>query len=562
MMVTTALILFAFLALQSAGQYTNPAFANTSGPTGPIIDIGYTTMQGTRATFGAFSANAWLGVRYAKPPTGALRLRAPESVESSVNSSQSFDATTFGPFCYQGAASAYTGKNAIPNSAIGIGNRQPSEDCLLLDIYAPVNPISNRLPVLFYIHGGGYVQGCSTLGVRPGDVLASLPGQVVVVSIQYRLSGFGFLGGAQIAEGGGLNAALQDQRLAINWVQRHISSFGGDPDRVILDGGSAGGGSIVFQLLWNGGEQNPPYQAAIAEFPGIPTILNSSQLEVQYQQVLSAANCSDIHCLRSLSEEEFNEAQQAVLTRDASSYTYGLFYYAPYVDGEFIRNLPSTEMSLGNIAPVPLMTSRDGNEGHLFTPPNLTTTADYQDHMHSLFNGGVNFFGQLEQFYPPKSPAGPYAYTSTHQRAEWVIGDAFIACISGYVAGSATNCLSKTNQDPLVWKFLWAYPSYSAAYHGSYYPYVYTAHKYNATDKSPGAQIARALTQYYSSFILHYDPNVGVSGTGSSIPPWPRYGAESNILLIGSDGGLSNIIDPDAGPRCQFLQAHPSEYAV
>ena len=560
MMIARALILFAHLALRSAGQYTNPAFANTSGPTGPIIDLGYTTVKGTRAIFGAFSANAWLGVRYATPPTGALRLSAPERVESSVNTSQSFDATTFGPYCHQGAASAYIGKNAAPNSALGIGNRQPSEDCLLLDIYTPVNPISNRLPVLFYIHGGGYVQGCSTFAVLPGDILTSIPGQVVVVSIQYRLAGFGFLGGAQIADSGALNAGLQDQRLALNWVQRHISSFGGDPDRVILNGGSAGGGSVLFQLLWNGGDQNPPYQAAIAEFPAIPPILNSSQLEVQYQQVLSAANCSDINCLRSISEEEYAEAQQTVLTRGIG-YAYGLFYYSPYVDGKFIRNLPSSEMGLGNIASVPLITSRDGNEGHLFTPPDIITNADYEVRVHTLFNGQLSFFGQLDLFYPPRSPTGPYAYNDTHQRAEWVIGDAFIGCPSQYAASAATNFLSKTNANPPVWKFVSAYPNYSTAYHGSYYPYVFTAHQYNATDKSPVAQIARYLTQYYVSFILHSDPNVGVSGTVSSIP-WPKYGAESQVLLIGSNGGVFNVTDPDVGPQCQFFQAHPYNVGV
>ena len=571
MMNVIALILFAYFSLQSAGQFTDPLFANLSGPTGPIIELGYTKVQGTTAKFGDSSAKAWLGIRYAQNPTGALRLGAPVPIENgSLNSSHTFDATTFGPIPYQGFASAYQGANAVPDAAFGIGNREPSEDCLLLDIYAPTNPISSRLPVLLYIPGGGYVQGCSTTGIRPGDILASLPGQVVVISIQYRLAGFGFLGGAQIAKSGGLNAGLQDQRLAINWVQRHIASFGGDPDRIILDGGSAGGGSVVFQLIWNGGEQNPPYKAAMAEFPGIPTILNSSQLEAQYHQVLSAADCSDLDCLRSLSGEKFDAAQQAVLTLDASSYAYGLFYYTPYVDGKFIQDLPSTELGLGHMAPVPLLTSREGNEGHIFTPINLTTTAQYQIHLHSLFPGAdASFFSQLDNLYPPTSSPGPYAYNSTHQRMEWIIGDAFIACVSEYAASGATKHLSKTTnqQNPPVWKFLYAFPTFSTAYHGSYYPLTYTAHYYNSTDNSPLAQIARALTGYYASFIFHYDPNVGVSGTSpgpasSILPMWPRYGVESDIVLIGSDGRLSNITDPDAGPRCQFFQAHPSDYAV
>ena len=562
MAVARVFVLLALLILQSAGQYNNPLFANTSGAASPAIDLDYIKVQGTVASFGDYSARAWLGIRYAQNPTGALRLGPPLAIEDSFNPSQVFDGTKFGPICYQGQASAYQGDNAVPEVALGIGDRKASEDCLLLDIYAPKDPASNRLPVLLYIHGAGYVQGCSTTGVRPGDILASLPGQVIVVSIQYRLSGFGFLGGAQIADSGGLNAGLQDQRLAIDWVQRHISSFGGDPDRVVLDGGSAGGGSVILQLLWNGGERNPPYHAAMAEFPGIPTMLNSSQLEVQYQQVLSAANCPDVNCLRSFSGEEFNQAQQKVLTQDTSSYAYGLFYYAPYVDGNFIRSLPSNDMSWGNIATVPLMTSRDGNEGHIFTPPYIRTTADYEAHMHSLFNGGINFFGQLDYLYPTSSPPGPYAYNSTHQRAEWVIGDAFIACVSEYAASSLTNRLSNVDKRPAVWKFIWAYPSYSTAYHGSYYPYVYTAHYYNATENSTEARTARVLTHYFSSFILHSNPNIGASRSDSSYSPWREYGAESNVMLIGSNGAISKVIDPDIGPRCQFWQAHSSEYAV
>ena len=237
-------------------------------------------------------------------------------------------------------------------------------------------------------------------------------------------------------------------------------------------------------------------------------------------------------------------------------YAYGTFYYAPFVDGKFIRNLPSIEMGLGNMASVPLITTRDGNEGYLFTPQNITTNADYEARVHTLFNGQLSFSGQLDMFYPPTSPAGPYAYNDTQQRADWVTGDAFIGYPSQYAASAATNCLSKTNENPPVWKFVWAYPNYSTAYHGSYYPYVFTAHQYNATDESPVAQIARYLTQYYVSFILHSDPNAGVGATDSSMS-WPGYGAESQLLLIGSDGGLSNVTDFDSGPQCQFFQAHP-----
>ncbi len=90
-------------------------------------------------------------------------------------------------------------------------------------------------------------------------------GNIIWVSIQYRLGGYGFLGpkefdGCQAVK----NAGLQDQRLALLWIQNHIAAFGGDPSRVTIWGGSAGGGSVINQLMYHGGEANPPYQAAIA----------------------------------------------------------------------------------------------------------------------------------------------------------------------------------------------------------------------------------------------------------------------------------------------------------
>jgi carboxylesterase type B len=86
-------------------------------------------------------------------------------------------------------------------------------------------------------------------------------------SVQYRLGIFGFLGGSAIAQYGDLNAGLLDQRLALDWVQRNIRPFGGDPAKVTIWGGSAGGGSVTYQLIAGGGYDDPPFSAAIAEYP-------------------------------------------------------------------------------------------------------------------------------------------------------------------------------------------------------------------------------------------------------------------------------------------------------
>jgi carboxylesterase type B len=89
-------------------------------------------------------------------------------------------------------------------------------------------------------------------------------GGLIFVQIQYRLHGFGFLASQEVQQDGTANAGLLDQRAALNWVKRHISAFGGDPDRITIAGGSAGGGSVANQMIMYGGEKSPPYKAAIA----------------------------------------------------------------------------------------------------------------------------------------------------------------------------------------------------------------------------------------------------------------------------------------------------------
>jgi carboxylesterase type B len=116
---------------------------------------------------------------------------------------------------------------------------------------------------MLQIHGGGYAQGNSEF--YPGYALVNASaGNMIYVTIQYRLSAYGFLGGAEVRRHGVANAGLLDQRAALMWVQRHIASFGGDPDQVTIIGGSAGGSSVMLHLIMNGGVANPPFRAAIA----------------------------------------------------------------------------------------------------------------------------------------------------------------------------------------------------------------------------------------------------------------------------------------------------------
>lgn len=98
-------------------------------------------------------------------------------------------------------------------------------------MFAPSNATSQNLPVLLWIHGGGYTIG-NAANAGGANFVNSSNGSIIFVSIQYRLGAYGFLSSDEVAEDGTPNAALLDQRAAIDWVQRHISAFGGDPSKV------------------------------------------------------------------------------------------------------------------------------------------------------------------------------------------------------------------------------------------------------------------------------------------------------------------------------------------
>jgi para-nitrobenzyl esterase len=173
------------------------------------------------------------GVPYAAPPVGELRWRAPQPVKAWAGVRK---ADKVGALCMQ----------KINPTDNGVGPPPASEDCLNLDVYAPVGKTAAKLPVMFWIHGGGYVNGSGTAALYDGSELAKQG--VVVVSINYRLGRFGFFAHPALTgenPSGPLgNYAFMDQIAALQWVKRNIAAFGGDAGNVTIFGESAGGGSV------------------------------------------------------------------------------------------------------------------------------------------------------------------------------------------------------------------------------------------------------------------------------------------------------------------------------
>ncbi|CAG9764143.1 unnamed protein product [Ceutorhynchus assimilis] len=189
-------------------------------PNGKLL--GKTEITKTNHTFYSFS-----GVRYAQPPIGELRFKSPVPVEPWTDT---YDATYEKNICYQAAGSATHLQN---------------EDCLFLNIYT--KEISdNLLPVMVFIHGGGFVIGFSGRTGNYGPDFF-MEHDVVLVTLNYRLGPFGFSSTNDLVIPG--NAGLKDQTLALKWIQQNIKYFGGDPSKVTIFGQSAGAGSVSYHLL-------------------------------------------------------------------------------------------------------------------------------------------------------------------------------------------------------------------------------------------------------------------------------------------------------------------------
>ena len=279
-------------------------------------------VQKKKSVFGQeMLLDLFFGIPYAEPPVGKLRFQKPEPKQTLTSDGTPFMANKHGNICYQ--------MNMFPMTGL-----THSEDCLFLNIYAPSGR-TDPLAVMLFIHGGGMSGGASDQYVS--DTFA-LYGDVMVVTINYRLTMWGFLStGDKYAPG---NIGLWDQHLAIKWVHDHIDAFGGDTNRITIFGQSAGAFSVGLQTLYHGNEGL--FQRAIALSGSLwDPAEHDPKPDAQKLGRLVGCEQTDSHelvqCLQSL---------PAVLLHDTlNNFTNGLlasipFPFLPYTDGFMFDSLP------------------------------------------------------------------------------------------------------------------------------------------------------------------------------------------------------------------------------
>jgi len=340
-----------------------------------IVSTKYGKIEGIKAPYpnalGPFkSVSKFLGVPFAAPPTGDLRFKAPQPPKDWTIVRQ---AKQHGNVCLQPRIFEWIVKLYNPNFKY-------NEDCLYLDVYTP--NISLSLPVLVYIHGGGYEMG--TASTYHSDLLA-LQGVVVVV-IQYRLGPFGFLTTGDSAAPG--NFGMLDQVEALNWVRDNIENFGGNPNKVTIFGVSAGGSSVSLHLL--SPLSKDLFHQAIAE-SGVdlsPFAIQPTSFGVGFAKELAQKlNCptSDHSAMVScLSEKEAADILKASRSNNFQFVDY--VQWAPVVDKNFLHDRPLNLRQKGDFKKVPFIISFNSHEGGTY----LSLIANHSFGMLQSVDDGVN----------------------------------------------------------------------------------------------------------------------------------------------------------------------------
>ncbi len=304
------------------------------------------------------------GIPYAEPPIGDLRFNAPQAKKPWDST---LDATKFGPCAFQG----YTALEEVT------GKLQPeSEDCLTLNIWTPAIDDEKR-PVMFWIHGGAFIMGGSRAPIFDGSALAQR-GNVVIVTINYRLGAFGYL----YIPGVTANVGQLDQILALKWVHDNIARFGGDPDNITIFGESAGAYAVITLAAMP--TAKGLFRRIIAQ--SMPTI-DPKVTKKPTKELMRALGIKsgDITALRKVAPEEIIKAQNEITKG-------GGLAFRPLIDGETLPEHPLTVFKEGKCKNIDLMMGTNLHEAKLFTSLDPSTSKINDEKAIMLYLGmmGIN----------------------------------------------------------------------------------------------------------------------------------------------------------------------------
>ncbi|KAF9064188.1 Alpha/Beta hydrolase protein [Rhodocollybia butyracea] len=497
----------------------------------PIIDLGYAKYQGVFDSLN--NVTNYLGMRYAAPPTGELRFRAPQAPANDDSVVQQADTEPIP--CFQ----APTG-SAPTNPLEAINKRQSAtetEDCLFLNTYFPGDTVPDKpLPVLVWIHGGGYIAG-DAAQFTGSDIMTEAHNEIVLVIIQYRLGLFGFLPGSEVKEDGDLNAGLLDQDFALRWVRSHISKFGGDPTKVTIWGESAGAGSVLQHIVAQDGQTSPQlFRGAMTSSTFLPSqyLYNDTIPESLYSEVVAQTNCTStadsLACLRSVDANTLGTVNSNI---NLGGF-FGTFLFVPVIDGSFIRQRPIESLKQGKVNGKALLSITNTNEGNIFV--------NQADPMNASIYASTLFpkFGpqQAEQ------TAQLYADLGTPLvQNNLIMGDSIFICPTFYLL----SAFPKSS-----WKGQFAIPP---AIHGEDLTYYFTS---QGTPSFNNTQFLQAFQGGFLAFVVSQNPNDKIVPTIT--PSWELYSEANTEILFNQTVGNEPDVQVTPIPngqlsRCNFWES-------
>lgn len=452
------------------------------------------------------------GIPYAAPPVGALRWHAPKEPAAWQGTR---DGSKFAPVCMQ---------RRLPNG----GAKEMNEDCLYLNIYTAAKSSKDRRPVMVWIHGGALTSGAGS--TYNGEDLAKKG--VVVVTINYRLGVFGFFAHPELTKESDRNASgdygLLDQIAALEWVQKNIAGFGGDPKRVTIFGESAGSWSVNF--LQASPLARGLFVRAIGEsggeFAALRKLSDAEEAGAKFGKTMGA---DSIAALRSKSADDVMKAGG---------------YTGPDVDGWFLPKDVYTIFAEGKQNDVPILIGSNADEGTMFTPASVKGDA-FRALAKRRFGAEADAFLKL---YPFANDAEARSAQAASMRDQ----------IFGWEMRTWARMQNKTGKSKAYVYFFSRVPpgpdsAARGAYHSSEILYVFD----NINGKNSGDpfgppalrrpwtdidhKLADMMSSYWVNFATTGDPN------GKGLPKWPAYKAkDDHAMLFGDQTTVGPLPHKDA----------------
>ncbi|KAI8962112.1 alpha/beta-hydrolase [Daldinia sp. FL1419] len=432
-----------------------------------------------------------------------------------------------------------------------------SEDCLFLDVYAPTKANRHsKLPVYFFIQGGGFNE-LSNPNYNGSGLIEASGNSIVVVTFNYRVGLYGFIThGDKITP----NNGLRDQRKALQWVQDHISKFGGDPDHVVLGGDSAGAASISLQMVAYNGKETSLFHAAAVESVSFATVLTVDESQYLYDNFSALVGCSGYYslgCLRNKTTAEL-QAQNTGIPYPGETKK-PLYAWNPVLDDDLITDYTYNAFDKGKFVRVPVIYGDDTNGGTIFTDPKTSTLAESEAFLRAQFPYLTrDQLDEIDSLYPNKNDTCPSPGCYWRQVSD-AYGDMRYMCpglfissaMRKYGVGRSFNYrYNVEDPDEIAQGYGVPHTIELAAIWGPEYisgtpPASYTGDGINV----PVIPIIQA---YWTSFIRTFDPN---THRHPDSVHWERWDPDKQNRLLFETGGNATmeIVAGDKQKSCKYF---------